>query len=161
MSVDGTAPPERISTAFGKLRESAARINEASDALAQPVRALQQSLQLLNLGVACWSRISGGEDDRHNYWHQDVGYARVGSQWCLAIRDVSGNEAPPEVGHEDTWPFNEAPRYLRIKAVDKLPDLIESMVEATDATAKRLMEKVASTQELAKAVASVAAVKRE
>ena len=41
---------------------------------------------------------------------------------------------------------------MRIKAIDKLPDLIEALVEATNATAKRLKEKVAPAEELAAAV---------
>lgn len=79
-------------------------------------------------------------------------YARVKREWCLAIRIVNGNEADPDRENEEVWPFNDAPRYLRIKAVDKLPELIEALIEATNATAKRLSEKVAPAQEIAATV---------
>ena len=48
--------------------------------------------------------------------------------------------------------LSDAPRHLRVKAVDKLPDLIEALVKATDATASRLKKQVAPAQELAAAV---------
>ncbi len=143
--------PERITAAFEKLTVSAKTINDASGELAKPVASLEKALQRLNVGVACWTKISGGSDE-YDYWSQDVGYARVKGEWCLAIRTVSGNEGDPERESQEIWPFNEAPRYLRIKGVDKLPDLIEALIEATNATAKRLSEKVAPAQDLAAAV---------
>jgi hypothetical protein len=62
------------------------------------------------------------------------------------------DQTQPELSKDKIWPFNEAPRYLRVKAVDKLPDLIEAMVAATDATAERLRKKVEPARELATAV---------
>jgi hypothetical protein len=58
----------------------------------------------------------------------------VKGDWCLAIRTVSGNNADPEGETQEMWPLNEAPRYLRVKAVNRLPDLIKALVEATNAT---------------------------
>lgn len=107
----------------------------ASGELARPVASLQKSLQFLNLGVACWTRISGGEDEDLNFWRQEVGYARVKGVWCLALRTSEGNQNYPDSDDVEMWPFNEAPLYLRIKAVDKLPELIESLVSAAEATA--------------------------
>lgn len=142
---------ERIAAAFETLTVSAKNINEVSNELAKPVASLERALQRLNVGVACWTKISGGSDE-YDYWSHDVGYARVQREWCLAIRVVSGNEADPDRENQEVWPFNDAPRYLRIKAVDKLPELIEALIETTNATAKRLREKVAPAQEIAAAV---------
>ena len=48
-----------------------------------------------------------------------------------------------------------------IAAVDKLLDLIESLIEATDATARRLQKKVAPAQELAAAVSALVNPKKK
>ena len=125
-----------------------------SGELAKPIVALEQALQQLNLGVACWTQITGGNDEIE-HWSHDLGYARVRGRWCLAVRNAQGQHVNPDRDEIEIWPFNEAPLYRRINAVDKLPDLIESLVDATNATATRLRKKVAPTQELATAVSAL------
>jgi len=142
----------RITAAFEKLSASAKTINDVSGELAKPIAALEQALQRLDFGVACWTTITSGGNDSWDYWSHDVGYTSNRQGWFLAIRSVRGDERDPENEIQDIWPFNEAPRWLRIKAVDKLPDLIEALVEATNATAKRLGEKIGPAQEIAAAV---------
>lgn len=160
MPAESTSPSERITAAFSKLTESAKVINDASNELAQPIASLERSLHRLNIGVACWATISGGEEF-DEYWSNDVGYARVKKEWCLAIRSRHGNHNFPDPAYEEVWPFNEAPRHLRAKAVDKLPDLLEAMVPATDATAGRLKEKVAPAKDLASAVSTLLGPKKK
>ena len=62
------------------------------------------------------------------------------------------SENHPQESDDTTWPFNQAPGYLRVKAVDKLPDLIEALVKVSDATVERLKKKIEPAQELAMAV---------
>ncbi len=151
-------PTERTAVAFGALATSAKKLNEVSGELAQPIASLERALHRLSIGVACWTRIAG-RDDGYNCWSQDVGYSIVNGEWRLAVRKVHGED--PENALEEVWPFNEAPLYLRIKAVDKLPDLLEAFVRATDAAANRLSKKVGPAQELAAAVNALAKSKRK
>ena len=151
VAIDSPSPSERIAVAFTTLIASAKNINDASGELAKPIASLEKSLKRLNVGVACWTTISGG-DDGYNYWSQDVGYSRVRGSWRLAIRTVEGRADDPERESEEVWPFGEAPRYLRIRAVDKLPELVEALVKATDATTGKLTKQVAPAQQLAAAV---------
>ena len=149
------SPSERISSAFKTLIASAKSINDASGELAKPIASLEKSLKRLNLGVACWTNISDDDSIEWPFFQkQQVGYAygKERGSWCLAIRMSEGREDMPEPDYEKTWPFGEAPRHLRIRAVDKLPDLIEALVKTTDATASRLKKQVAPAQELAAAV---------
>jgi hypothetical protein len=161
MPVDSTTPSERISAAFESLTKSARAIHEASGKVASPVADLDRALQRLNVGVACWTRISGDNDGFGEYWSKDVGYARVGRTWGLAIRTVEGDESRPDQERSEEWLFNEAPHHLRIKAIEKLPELVEAMVEATNATAARLAEKVAPARELADAVTALLTSKKK
>ena len=145
------APTERIAEAFKALIASGKSINDASGQLAKPIASLERALKRLNLGVACWATINSGTDGDY-CWSQEVGYSRVHRRWCLAIRTTDGPEHDPALLSQEEWPFSDAPRYLRVKAVDKLPELIEALVKATDATASRLKKKVAPAQELVAAV---------
>ena len=87
---------------------------------------------------------------------------RVGAGHWLRVRPpVDGHEAFPEDENQEIRPFNEAPIHLRLKVVDKLPDLIEQMVPAADATAKRLLEKVSPVEELASAVTAIVNAKKK
>ena len=149
--IDSSSPPERIAVAFRTLIGSAKSINEASGELAKPIASLEKALKRLNLGVACWTEINGYSDGYY-YWRHDVGYCRVRGTWRLAIRTIEGREDDPGPDFSEEWPFGEAPRHLRVKAVSKLPELIEALVKATDATTDRLKKQVAPAQELATAV---------
>ena len=153
-------PTERTTAAFGALASSAKKLNEVSGELAQPIASLERALHRLSIGVACWTRIAG-HDDGHDCWSQDVGYSMVNGEWRLAVRKVRGDGTDPASSLEEVWPFNEAPLYLRIRAVDKLPDLLEAFVRATDAAASRLSKKVGPAQELADAVKALAKSKRK
>ena len=148
-------PSERISVAFNALIASGKSINDTSGQLARPIASLEKSLQRLNLGVACWAKINSGIDGEDHYWSREVGYSRINRRWCLAIRTIEGPEHDPERMSLEEWPFSDAPRHLRAKAVGKLPDLIEALVKATDATASRLKKQVAPAQELAAAVSEL------
>ncbi len=148
-------PTERTVVAFETLTSSAKKLNDVSGELAKPIASLERALHRLNIGVACWTRIAG-HDDGHTCRSQDVGYSRVNGGWRLAVRTVHGDEVNPENASEEVWPFNEAPLYLRIRAVDKLPDLLEALVKAADAAADRLSKKIVPAQDLAAAVNALA-----
>ena len=102
-----------------------------------------------------------GGNANYDFWRREVGYARIHRDWGLAIRMTEGHESCPDEADVEEWRFNEAPLYLRLKVVDKLPDLIEALVEAADATAKRLREKAVPALELANAVSALVGPKKK
>lgn len=121
------------------------------DELSRPVASLERALKGLNLGVACWT-VFAEWGDGYDFLRQYVGYAQVNGDWCIAIQTSQGQESRPEESHDDIWKFSESPLHLRIKAIDKLPDLVEALVKTADATADRLKKKVEPAQDLADAV---------
>lgn len=152
---------ERISSAFSKLTESAKNINEVSARLHKQIAALENCLARINVGVACWVVIAKGGGQYDN-WSRHVGYARIDGKWCIAISTEESLEwTEPGSEKVEEWPFAEAPRYLQPQAVEKLPELIEALVAATDAAAKRLEEKVAPAEELVQAVEPLAFPKKK
>jgi uncharacterized protein YoxC len=151
-----TIPPaECISQSFKELTESAARLNAESDELAKAIAPIDAALKTLNLGVVAWHTYAGTQDEAGDYWAHRVGYAKVGGKWGLAISDVSGSIYHGDDYEEAEWLFNDAPRWMRIKAVDHIPQLLDELVKQTNKVAADLHEKTKTARELANTVASL------
>ncbi len=147
---------ERVQAAFKQLSASAANLNSASDELGKTVSALDAALKKLNLGVSAWVTITGDEDGHGDYWSRDIGYAKVGDEWGIALRKTRGNYNFDEFS-EEPWLFNDAPRWMRIEGVGKIPELLEKLVEQADETTKRIKKTSADAKELSAAIRAAAA----
>src|SRR5258708_5102020 len=145
---------DRISTSIKQLAESAGRLNSASDELAKAIAPIDAALKRLNLGVVAWSPFEGDTDhDSGDFWTHDIGYAKVSGKWGLAIQAISGNMNFIE--SQDEWLFNDAPRSMRIKAVDSIPDLLEALVKKADKVAADIQKKTAHVRDLADTIIAV------
>jgi hypothetical protein len=142
----------RISASYKQLTAAATELNAVSDELGKFVTALDVALRKLNLGIATWLRLESREDGSGNYIKRDLGYAKVGSKWGIALRTMSGNHNALEESNVEEWLFNDAPRALRIESVEKLPDLFESLVKEADAATKQIKTKTHHAQALATAL---------
>jgi hypothetical protein len=152
-----TPPTERVAASYKRLAASAEVLSSKSDTFSQQVAVLDLALQKLNVGVIAWERIRGWEEpDGGSYWGEDVGYAKVGGRWGIAIRERSGHNNA-DVHDCEEWLFADAPRELRISAIDKIPDLLDKLVKYADKTARKIDEKTAQTKELAAALTKAAA----
>jgi hypothetical protein len=153
--------PERIAAAYKRLAASAESLSFKSDEFSKQVAVLEAALKRLNLGLVAWERMRGGEDKAGNFWSEDVGYARIGGKWGIAIRERRGNT---NAGTEEIeeWLFNDAPRPLRISAIDQMPGLLNKLVTSASQTARRIEEKTAQAKSLATALSkAVSQVEQE
>jgi len=147
----------RISSSYKQLTQAATELNAVSDELGKFVTALDAALRRLNLGIATWLRLESREDGSGNYTKRDLGYAKVGNKWGIALRTMSGNHNDVEDSNVEEWLFNDAPRALRIESVEKLPDLFENLVKEADAATKQIRTKTERAQALASALTEQAA----
>jgi hypothetical protein len=133
MSAKSSSAPskiERIQNAVKQLPSVAAKINAASDDLAKPITKLEASLKKYSLGIPTWVTIkSGGEVPDH--WEDELGYTKIDGKWRIAIRSIEGNLQYPEADSYSAWAFNDAPRHLRVEAIEKIPDLLEALISNT------------------------------
>ncbi|HYL65171.1 MAG TPA: hypothetical protein VE077_21360, partial [Candidatus Methylomirabilis sp.] len=53
------------------------------------------------------------------------------------------------------WPFNDVPREMRLRAVDKIPEVITELNKAAVQTAKKIQEKTEKVLDLAEAITQV------
>ena len=152
---------DRIAAAYKRLAASADSLNAKSDEFSKQVAVLDSALKKLNLGIAAWQRIRGGEDRNGNYWSEDVGYAKINGKWGLAIRERRGNTNADSEENEE-WLFNDAPRTLRISAVDQMSGLLDKLVASAGKTARKIDEKTAQAKSLAAALSrAVSEVEQE
>lgn len=150
-------PNDRVQTYYKQLSQAAGEINTASDELGKAVSLLDAALKRLNLGISAWVQLSGNSDDNcGDYWSRDLGYAKIGKSWGIALRTVSGNYNDPDSESGEVWLFNEAPRWIRIEAIGKIPDLLEALIKRTEETTEKIRKKTNQAFELAAAIATVA-----
>lgn len=155
MPTDPISLSERVSSSFSQLYCVAADLNAVSDELGRSVAHIDDALKKLNLGITVWVKISGwsgGRFDEEAFFTEDIGYARVGNKWGISLRKVEGNHRDPDDADVESWLFNDAPRALRLSAIDKIPELLEKLSsEAAKATAM-IQKKLADAQAVAAAV---------
>ncbi len=148
---DDAALPEKVANSFQQLKAIAAQLNDVSRELGKQIAALDQTLQFLNLGVPTWVLIRGGDsDDGQTYWLLELGYAKVGSTWGVAVREREGAYRD-DSERGDLWLFANAPRVFRAEAVDKLPDLLEQLIKEATKTTGSLRAKVSKANQIVKA----------
>jgi hypothetical protein len=173
MPEDSTPLPEKVSLLYKTLTEQAALLNKESDELVRAVVTLDAALQGLNLGIVCWTPFTEArriEDPSHVTF--DLGYARVKGTWGIAIREkasepkdttaafaktlaIQRGVAPPD--KEQVWLFRDAPRGLRLEAIDALPALLERLVKKTHTAALKMIERNAIARELTAAIQNATA----
>jgi len=150
------SPSDRITQSFKKLADSAAMLNLASDELGKAIEPIDAALKKLNLGVEEWYRYSGGSDPESGcYWSRGIGYARVGRKWGLALEVASGEDSGEE--NSETWLFNDAPRWMRIEALDHIPELLERLVKKANKVAEEILKKSEQARELAATISALSA----
>ena len=143
---------ERVSSSYRQLSLAASHLNIVSDELGKSISVLDAALKKLNLGISTWSRLDRWEDAFGNYSSRYLGYAKVNNRWGIALRTVAGNNNQPEEATVEEWLFNEAPRALRIEAVEKLPDLFENLIKEADVAIRKVKAQTLNARHLSAAL---------
>jgi hypothetical protein len=136
----------KASASLLRLKNSSAELNTVSDQLTKQIEQLDAALKRLNLGVATWVTIS--EDEDGNCSQEYIGYVRIGSRWGIALRTCSGVRGDPSPGVETFSAFADAPRQLRLRAVEYIPQLLDQLSSDAEAMVAKLSPKVEEITEL-------------
>ncbi|MFY9821187.1 MAG: hypothetical protein WAM82_07380 [Thermoanaerobaculia bacterium] len=123
------------------------------------VRPIDAALKKLNLGISAWYAYRGSEDPGPDggYSYRRIGYAKVGGKWGLALSKDSGNVCDDERYNYEEWLFNDAPRSMRIEALDYIPDLLEQLVKESNKVAADLQKKAKHAYDLAEKISALSA----
>jgi len=147
------SPPsaDKIQQSFQKLSNSAKALNKSSDELSASVAEIDVALQKLNLGISRWVEIH--EETKNNQFvTRYVGYDRVNAKWGISIRSCVRKTKPSDQIETSNWTLSEAPRWLRVIAIDRLPDLFEGLVGEADKQRVLIETRLAHARELASGV---------
>lgn len=139
--------PERVQSALAELSTLASELNSASDELVATISDLNAALQDLNLGISAWVPLASGSG-----WRRDLGYAKIRNEWGIAIRKLSVSSAHLAEADEEKWTFAAAPRWMRVEAVGKIPDLLEKLIKATEDASEKIRKKTEEAKAITLAV---------
>lgn len=135
-----------LRSALSSVSES---LNKASDALAKRISDVESALKAYNLGIEMWVDVYRSMDDGYTTVHR-IGYGRHEGKWGL-LAATYVDEDPDE-----TWTqyfLREAPRDLRLECVDKIPELLEKLVEKGQKIAQQVIAKAEAVGNMATALA--------
>ena len=157
MYSDQVSLSARVSASYLELSSIASDLNAISDALGKAVSDIDEGLKKLNIGVTAWVRVDsfyGGEHrENRTYRIEEVGYSKFNGKWGIGLRTRSGDEAyPDELEAVEEWAFNEAARTLRLRAIEKIPELLMKLSEEAAKVTKELKAKLAHAQAVAGAL---------
>ncbi len=148
---------EKIQADFQALSSVAHSLNTASDEFTRVVGALDEALKKLNVGLTVWVTFEDrlqNEDMRCDC--DQIGYCKLDGKGGISLRHIWGHEGWDDHHEDGPWLFNDAPREMRLRSVDKISELIESLSKKASDTTKKIQEKTKEVGELALAIGKVA-----
>lgn len=156
MSNEGIPLLERVASYYSQLSSVASDLNAVSDELGKSISDIDAALKKLNLGLSAWVAIRSGPEDMDqggsSFWSRDIGYAKIGGKWGIGLRTVEGDYMDPDREEVEEWLFNDAPRSLRLEAIDKIPELLEKLSSNATETTKNIRAKLSEAQAVAGAI---------
>jgi hypothetical protein len=153
---DTTPLPQRVKASYSNLSTAAKDLNAVSDELGSLVGQIDTALKKLNLGVTEWVKIAerGADPANSDFWEESdhVGYAKKNGKWGICLRTVGEDIQNPADSSDEQWLFSDAPRSLRLLAIDKIPDLLEALAEKSVQTKNDIEAKLGEVRDVADAV---------
>ena len=155
MSKPKVPPAERITTSFKELKSLSPDLHAAARELSKSINNFSDKLEPLDLGVSAWANIASGENEENGYyWSRSVGYTKLQYKWGIALRQASGNHNDGEYD-ETVWKFSEAPHWMVIESIAKLPDLFDTLIERVKDTTSKLRARTDQANELVAALDAI------
>lgn len=111
---------QKVRASFMRLIDSARALNEQSDLLSAQMEKIDHALRAMNIGLECRVQMSSTHADTQLWF----GYSCHDGKWGLTL----WRDAPNDNG---VWLFANAPRWLRIEAVDYIPHLFDALLTTT------------------------------
>lgn len=121
-----------------KLSQSASCLNTASNQLTASVELIEAAIKKLNIGLEVFHV--------YNTEGHEIGYGKLG-RWGFVI-------AIPQ--EEAEWLFGDAPRAMRIEAVDHIPAVLATLIEKANDMSDILLVKSEQARRMAESLGAKA-----
>jgi hypothetical protein len=155
MPTDPKPLSERASEFYSQLSSVANELNAVSDELGKSITQIDAALKKLNLGITVWVPIQGWSGDEryeNEFWSEELGYAKINGKWGVSLKRVEGNYTDPDSADVESWLFSDAPRTLRLTAIEKIPELLERLTAQASIATQKIQDKLADAQAVAAAL---------
>lgn len=120
---------QELTSAVGRLRTSAARLNSLTDEVAELVREVEDFLNVkCSVGITA-SVIIEENGDEDGAWWEFLEYDRCGARFRIIVRSGHDYDGPRE---DSEKPWVECSREMKLKAAEKLPQLLIAIADAVD-----------------------------
>lgn len=146
---------DRVTKSIERFPSAASSLSTATDQLGKSISQLELVLKKFSLGIPTWVSFNGNPAGFPSYAHEDLGYAKIGGKWGIAVRTVSGDIRAEEEERVEQWLFAFAPRFLQLQAVEKIPDLLEALLDSAAQMSKKMTDKAEEVNTLAAGMGAV------
>jgi hypothetical protein len=142
-----SAKTSQLQTSFQNLADAATTLNKESDKFSGAISTLDEALNRLSPGVSTWVLVSrwAEEEEPWSSNEERLGFAKTNNRWGLSLSRVAVDLNSRQEETKDVWLFNDAPRNLRLHAIDHIPDLVAALA----LEAKRVALEVTAGAEIA------------
>jgi hypothetical protein len=134
-----------------KLSLAAKNLNELSDKLTAEVSEIEDTINKLNLGITAYVVFEAWSDDtglERGAWRLE--YGKLMGKWGFIINySTEDLGRGPDNEFTENWLFKDSPREKRLRAVEKIPELLAALVKKSDEVATELNTRVKYVQDLA------------
>ena len=148
---------DKVESTLKKLASVSQSLNQASDLVTSRIAEVEAALREYKLGVAARVDIRRWYDEGQ---YTDDTWYRVGRTQCLAYGKKDGKWglltyiiAEESDEYEEFAFLREAPRDVRLAAIDKLPELLEALVEKAVQTTQEATKKAEKAGQIAAGLA--------
>src|SRR6266478_7019639 len=126
----------KVETSLKQLSSLSKSLNEASDELSKQISAIESAINEFKLGIWAWVRkpivtefeLSDPDEKGKRFelnYHYQLGYGKHNGKWGLLVSYFwEANEEDAEIEF-----LRDVSRELRIKAMDKIPDLLDVLAK--------------------------------
>ncbi len=149
---------DKVDTTLKELTAVSNSLNQVSDQLSRQIAELESALRELNLGVTAFVTFSKEqieykmEDGKVyvDHCNQDVGYGRLNGKWGLMVLTWYDSSDDSD-SMKETF-LREAPREIRLAAMDKIPELLKALSEQAQKLTQEASKKAAQIKSISTAL---------
>jgi hypothetical protein len=145
-----SSSPAKIQTNLQELTTTAEILSDLSDRLTKQITEIEIAVNKLNLGITANVELESWSDEKALQWETwRLAYGKDGGRWGFLLQRLSGSRNFPEADSYEQWAFQDLSRERRLRAVEKIPVLLDALVARSKKVVSELSGKLNYAQSLA------------
>lgn len=147
---------DRVKKSVEQFPAVSSSLNSATDQLGKSVGHLDAVLKAFSLGIPTWVSFHSCDESRFpHFYSEELGYSKIAGRWGVAVRTVTSDDPTGENEKIEQWLFCDAPRLLRVRAIEVIPELLEALLARASEMTKEMTEKAEEVDALTAGISSV------